>query len=304
MDIDLVYLWVDGSDPIWLEKKQRFIDKKTNTVGRYQDNGELRYSLRSVEKHIPWIRKIFIVTDDQIPPFVDVNHPKIEIVYHSQIIPKEVLPTFNTSLMEYYIYNIPDLSEHFLFANDDTFVHADLEPSFFFKDGVPIMRMIHNPLIKLKLQLKKALNININTYRLAIENAYTLFQKRFKVFYPITPHHNIDACLKSDYKAVVEDVFKENIESMYPNRFRHKSDTHRILINYFALYNKTGVLKYVGRKESCRIRVHKTDYQKYISKYNPMLFCLNDTEHATDDHRSHVEPFLKKLFPQKASFEK
>ena len=65
MNIDLVYLWVDGNDPKWLEKKNRFIEKKINTVGRYQDNQELKYSLRSIEKHLPWIRKIFIVTDDQ-----------------------------------------------------------------------------------------------------------------------------------------------------------------------------------------------------------------------------------------------
>ena len=155
MDIDLVYLWVDGSDPIWLEKKQRFIDKKINTVGRYQDNGELRYSLRSVEKHIPWIRKIFIVTDDQIPPFVDVNHPKIEIVYHSQIIPKEVLPTFNSNVIDFFIYNIPNLSEHFLYANDDTFVNADLKHSFFFNNGIPVLRMKYNPLVKFKIQFKK-----------------------------------------------------------------------------------------------------------------------------------------------------
>jgi len=38
MNIDLVYLWVDGNDPEWLKKKQLFMDKKINTVGRYQDN--------------------------------------------------------------------------------------------------------------------------------------------------------------------------------------------------------------------------------------------------------------------------
>ena len=60
ISIDLVYMWVDGNDPKWLEKKQRYMDKKINTVGRYVDNQELKYSLRSVGKHLPWIRKIFI----------------------------------------------------------------------------------------------------------------------------------------------------------------------------------------------------------------------------------------------------
>ena len=152
MNIDLVYLWVDGNDPKWLEKKNRFIEKKINTVGRYQDNQELKYSLRSIEKHLPWIRKIFIVTDDQTPIFLKPNHPKIEIVHHSEIIPKKFLPNFNSRVIEYFMYKIPDLSEKFLYANDDMFVNADLKPSFFFENGIPIMRMKYYPYLKYEIQ--------------------------------------------------------------------------------------------------------------------------------------------------------
>src|SRR5690606_34829486 len=69
-EIDLVYLWVDGSDPNWQAKKRRFTgglsdNSETNNKGRYVNNDELRYALRSAEKYAPWIRRIFIVTDDQ-----------------------------------------------------------------------------------------------------------------------------------------------------------------------------------------------------------------------------------------------
>ena len=137
LKIDLVYLWVDGNDPVWLKKRQPYLKKEINTTGRYQDNQELKYSLRSIDKHLPWIRKIFIVTDNQVPPFLDVSHPKIEIVDHSTLLPKSILPTFNSSVLDYFIYKIPDLSEHFLYANDDMFVNADLPPSFFFKTVFP-----------------------------------------------------------------------------------------------------------------------------------------------------------------------
>ena len=304
MEIDLVYLWVDGSDPEWLKKKECFMNKKAETTGRYQDNQELKYALRSVDKHLPWIRKIFILTDGQIPSFLNTDHPKIEIIDHTKVMPKEMLPNFNSSVIEHFIYKIPGLSEHYLYSNDDMFVNADLDPSFFFKDGIPIMRMLYDPLVRQKINLKRFFNYNINAYRLAIENAYKLFEKRFKLFYPIKQHHNIDAFLKSDYKAIVEDVFKDELESMFMNRFRHKSDIHRMLVNYYAIANEKGLLKYADRKESCRLKVHKTNYQRKIDKYNPKLFCLNDSEHATDEHREQVEPFLKKLFPTKAAFEK
>lgn len=304
MNIDLVYLWVDGSDPNWVAKKNQYLDKKVNIIGRYDDNQELKYSLRSVEKHLPWIRKIFVVTDEQVPAFLNPDHPKIQIVDLKEILPKAILPVFNSNIIEQFLYKIPDLSEHFLYANDDMFVNADLEPSFFFKEGLPIMRMLYDPFTRYKNNLKRALNININSYRLAIENAYRLFQKKFNVLYPVKDHHNINAYLRSDYKTVVEELFKEEIQATHTNRFRQKTDIQRILINYYGIKNKTGILKYVKRKESSRIKVHKTNYQAYIDKYNPQLFCLNDSEHANDDHRAQIEPFLKKLFPDKSTFEK
>ena len=33
---------------------------------RFRDNDELRYSLRSLEQHAPWLRHIYIVTNGQV----------------------------------------------------------------------------------------------------------------------------------------------------------------------------------------------------------------------------------------------
>ena len=304
LKIDLVYLWVNGNDPKWLKKQQRYLNKSIDINGRYEDNQELKYSLRSVDQHLPWIRKIFIVTDDQIPEFLDTKNPKIQIIDHKDLLPETILPTFNTSVLEYFIHKIPDLSEHFLYANDDMFVNANLTPSFFFEKGIPIIRMKYNPLIRIKTTLKKKLNMKINNHRLAVENAYTIFNKKFRHFYPISSHHNIDAFLKSNYKTVVEDVFNEELAATFHHRFRNKTNIQRILISYYSLFKKAGILKYIGGKESCQIRVHKTDYGKYLQKYTPKLFCLNDTEFATDEHRAQIAPFLNALFPNKSSFEK
>ena len=76
-EIDLVYLWVDGSDPVWQAKRNAFIGRTQesspeNCKGRTADNDELKFSLRSVEMYAPWIRKIFIVTDERDRP--ERNH--------------------------------------------------------------------------------------------------------------------------------------------------------------------------------------------------------------------------------------
>ena len=69
MEIDLVYLWVDGNDPAWLAKKNAYLpaDKRVDPEAagecRFVENDELRYSLRSAERYAPWIRRIYILTD-------------------------------------------------------------------------------------------------------------------------------------------------------------------------------------------------------------------------------------------------
>ena len=49
---------------------------------RFQDNEELRYSLRSVERFAPWIRHVFIVTNGQIPAWLDMDNTRVTVVTH------------------------------------------------------------------------------------------------------------------------------------------------------------------------------------------------------------------------------
>ena len=115
MDIDLVYLWVDGNDPLWQAKRNAYIGKteessSVNCKGRYANNDELKYSLRSIDLYAPWIHKIYIVTDNQIPDWLDTSNPKIRIVDHKEIMPEISLPCFCSTVIEHFLYKIPGLS--------------------------------------------------------------------------------------------------------------------------------------------------------------------------------------------------
>ena len=109
MDIDLVYLWVDGNDPVWLTKKNEFlpadrqVDPQVAGECRYVENDELRYSLRSVEKYAPWIRRVYIVTDDQTPAWLDTSNPRVRVVSHREIMPAEILPVFSSTVIEWFL---------------------------------------------------------------------------------------------------------------------------------------------------------------------------------------------------------
>ena len=141
--IDLVYLWCDGQDPAFKnERLTRLKDLNLpwneDNLGslRYFDNEELRYSLRSVWKNLPWVNHIYIITNNQKPTWL-AQHPKVTVVDHSEIMPNFLLPCFNSVTIEMYVHKIPGLAEKYLLANDDMFFASPLEPSFFFKDNLP-----------------------------------------------------------------------------------------------------------------------------------------------------------------------
>lgn len=151
--IDLVYLWVNGNDLKWIAKRNACIGEPSkaeeNCKERYVDNDELKFSLRSVEKYAPWIRKIFIVTDSQTPEWLETSHPKIQIVDHTEILPTECLPCFNSVVIEHHLHRIPGLSEHFLYANDDMYINKPVTPeTFFAKDLLPKIRLNRRPFRK------------------------------------------------------------------------------------------------------------------------------------------------------------
>lgn len=320
MEIDLVYLWVDGSDPVWRAKKRAYMSGdaplRDDADGecRFFDNDELKYSLRSVERYAPWIRRIFIVTDGQCPVWLDTSNPRIRVVDHREIVPAERLPLFNSNALEYYLSEIPDLSEHFLYANDDMLFGAPADPRFFFDAK-------GRPIVRLKVQsLKRHLG---ELYAYKVYRAQQMICSRYGKRYTLAPHHNIDAYRKSDFKACKE-AFAEQVEESVNCRFRTNTCLQRSVILYYALAHDLGVMRKVTRYNRIRgpwqwlravfgggcasdsrcIPVNAPDPAGVLAKYAPVLFCMNDGEKVTPDDRVRSRRFLEQLFPAKSQFER
>ena len=311
IEVDLVYLWVDGNDPVWQAKRKSFTgvtDEKSpiNCKGRYANNDELKYSLRSIEENAPWIRNIFIVTDNQTPEWLDTSNTKIKIIDHSEILPKACLPCYNSSLLEKYIYRIPNLAEHFIFANDDMFLNKAVSPSdFYTNDGKTIIRLIHKPFRKIRWFFRERIfKKPLKNYSKKIHHSSLLVEDRYGCYITGMPHHNIDAYKKSYYRQIVEVKLCKEYMLNDKNHIRSNNDTHRSVISYMSLAEKHGLLRYVSQKESMLVRIHKEkDYRK-LEEFGPMFFCMNDSEYATDKDRAKVKDYLEKRFPNKSEFEK
>lgn len=307
--IDLVYTWVDGNDPEWQKRRNQAIgepDEKTgsNYRGRYDDNGELRYSLRSAALYAPWIRKIFIVTDGQVPSWLDTSNPRIRIVDHKEIIPEDCLPTFNSVTIEHCLWRIPDLSEKFIYGNDDTFFNRDVRPEDFFKpDGKPIIRLNRRLFRKFTLWFKEKIQgKRLSNYNLNIRNAARLVEKRYGRYFGSKTHHNLDAYSKNRYERTFME-FRSDIEPTLHHKVRDDADIQRNIYSYVALAAKEAVVSYVGSSTSFKFHIDNPRHYAKLQKLNPMLFCLNDSEYADDEDRRRVKEFLETRFPEPSVFE-
>lgn len=152
IDVDVVVTWVDGTDATHSRKRAHYIalsgpglHRNAINPHRWAESDELYYCLRSIEINAPWVRRIWLVTDNQIPDlahFASDFRAKIQIVDHADIFAEfsQYLPTFNSLAIESMMWRIPGLSEHFVYFNDDVFVTAPVSKTDFFENGGPVLR--------------------------------------------------------------------------------------------------------------------------------------------------------------------
>lgn len=316
--IDMVYTWVDNKDPKWLEKKLAYSseckDNDANNNCRYINNDELKYSLRSLEKYANWINKIYIVTDNQVPEWLNTENERIKIIDHTDIIPKNCLPVFNSNAIEHCISNIPELSEYYLYGNDDTFFANNVSPSFFYhKDGYPYCRFSYK------------FDKDFDFYNRMCANTDDLIEKKFGKSLKMFSHHNINAFRKSDVKNCIE-MFKKEINETIKCRFRRIDNVEQTIYLNYALAIKHGHYRGICRLDMFLPFYKNKTYNYFAEKYQPDslylnphdkqlfellknnkkigLFCINDTENISNKERIFVKSFLQETFSLKSSFEK
>ena len=120
--IDVVYTWVDGERPEYRALYGRYAKTALDlNPERYRDVYEmLKYSLRSLDRYAPWVRDVYLLTcRPQVPDWLKVDHPRVHVVHHDEVIDERYLPTFSCNVIESYLHNVPSGSEYLLYMNDD-----------------------------------------------------------------------------------------------------------------------------------------------------------------------------------------
>lgn len=214
--IDMVIPYVNNNDTLW---QRIFIEycnrnKLTNKIidmrtDRYEDIGLINYQLKLINKHMPWINKIYLLLMNvgQEPKDLPSN---VEIVYHAKFIPQKHLPTFNSTTIEMYLWNIPYLSEKFIYANDDMLPFKDLKPSdFFTKDN-------HIKIEWWEEDIRELANV----FRQQCYNSYThiafRLHKYIERYKYLRPAHSFTPMIKSHCKQaydLISDVIEKHIRA-------------------------------------------------------------------------------------------
>ncbi len=329
MDIDFVVTWVDMDDPKWQADFAKYSGKIDNSknevaISRFRDYGLLKYWFRGVEKFAPWVRKIHFVTCGQKPEWLDETHPKLALVNHTDYIPNEFLPVFNSSLIELYLHKIPDLAEHFVYFNDDFHIINHVSPERFFKNGLP------NDIATFRINLgtslwAKCLKNNIRIINQKFDKKEVFKRDHDKWFHPsygkkanlnkllrssnkfytLRTPHNAQPYLKSTFEEVWEYAGEE-LTRVSKNRFRSPEDytqelfrTWQICRSNFNAYNT-----YQDTKMFPLILKSKKAI-KAINDQSYKLVCINDNQHIRNYEKvmSDIENAFEKILPEKSSFE-
>ena len=144
--IDFVVLWVDGSDPEWVEEKNSYVPGDTTPeieAARFRDWDNMKYWFRGIEKFAPWVNKIHFVTYGHLPSFLNTENKKLNIVNHKDIIDSAYLPTFNSAAIEVNISKIAGLTDKFVYFNDDTFIMSPMKERDFFVNLINLLCFTH-----------------------------------------------------------------------------------------------------------------------------------------------------------------
>ena len=329
-EIDFIVTWVDMTDAQWKKDFAEYsgspeIEENGVTDARFRDYGFFKYWFRGVEKFAPWVRKIHFVTSGAVPEWLETTNPKIHIVNHMDYIPAQYLPTFNSTVIERYMYRIPGLSDKFVYFNDDFYIIRPVSPARFFRNGLPcdIAIFQYNPAWS---QWYKKLKNNIRLINRHFDKREVLRQYHDKWFTPVygskgrmnrylqpygkfitlRVHHNAQPYLKETFEEVWAATGKELTDTS-SFRFRDSKDyspelfrTWQICRGNFEPYNTYADTKMFPLMVRSKEAVRAIRNQEYT------LICLNDNKRVRnyDALMTELAEAFQTILPEKSSFEK
>lgn len=316
--IDVVYCWVDSADPAWRRSyDEHRLQSPAGLSGQlrphlYRDNEELRFSLRSLTQFAPWVRQVYLVTNGQVPSWLDRSRPGLRVIPHETIFPDHRhLPTFNSHAIELHLHRIPGLSRHFIYFNDDVFLGQPIERrDFLDPDGTQRIGL-------------EDWCLPTNPYGGPIHDrayAYTQYRldaKSARRFWRRAIAHT-PQLYDRELVSEVQERWAAEVAETSAHRFRSSRDiAFRVLYYHYALESDRHRLRHramPSHNESSdyyfvRLRAPSSEVSPVLDRLlltRPRLFCINDElddSSEADGIRERLRQTLSAYFPLPSPFE-
>ncbi len=326
--IDFVVTWVDGNDEAWQQEKAKYSPVKTDNSSsnnRYRDWGMMKYWFRGVEKFAPWVNHVYLITCGHYPDWLNLDNPKLTLVKHTDYIPQELLPTFNSNTIEMYSHKIPGISENYVVFNDDMMLLSPTKETDFFVDGLPCesgligtisadnpmdvfphILVNNNAIINKHFSKKEVTKKNFSKFFTPIYGKHLLRNISLIPFSNFSDFYDLHLA-KSVSKRVFEEVWNAEPEAMYKgtcSRFRSKDDINIWLIKEWYLCKGEFHPRSpkFGRKFELGV---DSGFAEYIRQQKGKMACLNDSSDNIDFEHIQAELIdaLETILPEKSSYE-
>lgn len=298
--VDVVYTWVNKDDPDWREMWGNTFPDKPIDTDRYASKEELRYSLRALSKNMPWVHKIYIVSNCKKPEWLCEN-PKIKWVLHEEIFPDtNVLPVFNSHSIEACLHRITDLNEHFIYFNDDMFVIRPSSYYDFFDDTGRTMVQLEN-----YGMVHKGNNFDETREFLSPAiNSQILLQKRFPLCKATRLHKHTPYALKKSVLEEIEEIWAIELAQTRASKVRTPEDINlpSFFYHHYALATGNAIL---GDGPYLIVRPANIKKLKQESIYVYKFLCFNDGDGSANDN-NYLEEYrslMYQTYPKRGTFE-
>ncbi len=315
-EIDVVIAWVDGNDPLHKKKIQPYLsaqDQKSDDIAgptRYLSSGEIFYCVASVLRFATFVRKIFIVTDEQNPNlenFVQKNFPEnktpIEIIDHKIIFKdyEEYLPVFNSRAVETCIYRIPDLSENYVYFNDDFFLIRPIEKTdWFVDDKIVAYGNWRNLVLDKLLWLIKPMKNGHKPvgFKDGMIMAAGKYGKKWKYFHLDHLPHPLKKSVISDYFAKNPNLLLSNIS----HKFRSGKQFNTNELYYLTMFDAEKAIMKPAEENLLYIKPVNRG-ENYLKRKLGMFeankelkfCCIGSLDMATENDRTTLLNWLKRI---------
>ncbi len=311
--LDVVYTWVDGAFPGYAELLQQYSPTKIDlNPNRYRDNLDLlKYSLRSLERYAPWLGHLHLVTTrPQVPDWLDPDAEGFTLVHHDEFFEPEYLPTFNSLCIVSHLHRIPNVSERFVYFEDDMLMARE----------VPAEDLIDD---RGRARFYERFSLEDNAWRdgsprlslwasiLARSNRLLNQQLGFRLH---GSFHSAPIVIDRKRFAELVECFAEDVHRTRASRFRSRGNIAlEHMYPYFAEASGEGV--FVPRRE-VRLTTHYVGLENFwpqvwwglwrIRSRRPKFYCLNDNFGDEPNARSVAltRAFLEELYPEPSRFER